>query len=156
MNLTRVLNSAEAIRVTAPAKKAASRRKSDRNPAPKKTDNKKDTESNFVNYEVVSELENVATGMQFGQLMHCDAVNAAKTLRHLLAPLKSRCQLKAAAVAITEEYRILRVYPVQIYGSAARALSDSCVIPNLISAELVEKLHLMPTATEDHHRSECW
>lgn len=96
MDLVRLLNPAEASRVTVTAKKAAGPRETYRRRAPKMTEKKKENESHSVKYEVVSQLENAATGMYFKQLMHDDAVDA-KTLRR-----------QTAAVDIPREDRILK------------------------------------------------
>lgn len=117
----------------------------------KRTDHKKVIQQHVGAYDVISQLANAPSGLTFGQLMRGDSKEAEKELRRLFTPLKARAAPRKASKANPavnpKGDRVLKVVPVQIYGTSTSALLDTGAVPNLISEELAKHLKLNPKPT---------
>lgn len=102
-------------------------------------------QEHVVKYSLLSALANAPSGLIFGRLVRGDADEAKKGIRRLLTK-GSRSALTLAAHVDTHPQR-LRIVPVRIYSTEAKALLDLGAPPNLISPVLVSEFSPSPKPT---------
>ena len=136
------------VPLAAQAKKGKGRRVA-RARKPKSASTKKIIQESVSPYDLLQELANASIGLKVGHLLRGDAKEAEKQLRRLFNPLRPRTKGPATNAVVTDESlpRVLKLVEVQIYATDVPALLDTGAVPNLISAELVEHLNLLPKAT---------
>lgn len=139
----------EARKPVTPSKKKKSKKK-----VTKKTSKQKKKDPNTdcpEKYDVVSALTSAPSGITFGQLWRGDATSARKELDRIFGKGKLKlgvvADVKGAVEENEEEEKCLAVTKVSMYGLDVYALMDSGATPNVVSPRVVERLSLIPQAT---------
>lgn len=98
-------------------------------------------------YDVILELENAPSGLNFGHLLREDAFAAKMDIDRLFFGKLAKNMSMAGTSREDNGRLVLKVATLAVYGSRVEALMDSWAIPNFISLALAERLTFKPDST---------